>query len=144
MRQMLHLGCGLQISLPRNERAITISFQIDFEMVCISCFSSFKPSLVLTVRSILGAIWMTCKSAMMPTGGRPVSRKMTLADFLPIPLTAINPFIVRGMFSSFWIVSASSTTKLPCCWSSLRYWYKVIVYQFWWKLNFPCYEIHQK
>ncbi|AOZ98380.1 hypothetical protein BIW12_02415 [Flavobacterium commune] len=49
-----HLGFGLHISLPKNEIAMPISFQISFGKIAINCFSAFNPSFVGLIIPILG------------------------------------------------------------------------------------------
>ncbi|SEF99099.1 hypothetical protein SAMN04488130_104199 [Flavobacterium urumqiense] len=51
-----HLGCGRQISRPKNEIAIPISPQISLGNTCMSCFSSLIPFLVSVVKPILGVL----------------------------------------------------------------------------------------
>ena len=98
--QLSHFGLvGRQISLPRKEIAIPISFQMFFGSICINCFSTLFPSLDSLQRPILGATLITCKSAILPSAGLFVSLIITLADFLPIPLSAVSFSILSGIFS---------------------------------------------
>lgn len=89
---MLHLGfVGLQISLPKKEKAIPMSFQISYGNCCISSFSTLLPSLSCRVKPIRGATLITCKSTIMSFGSLFISLKITLADFLPTPFRFVKP-----------------------------------------------------
>ena len=77
----------------------------------MSCFSALIPSLVSGINPILGATLITCKSATIPSAGIFASRRITLADFLPMPFNATKPSIVSGIFSSFWMVCAISKSQ---------------------------------
>lgn len=65
---MEHFGLvGLQISLPKKDKAIPTSFQICFGSRLINSLSIFIPSLVSLVKPNLGATLMTCKSTIIPS-----------------------------------------------------------------------------
>lgn len=64
-----HLGCGRQISLPKKEIAIPILPQISLGKTWMSSFSSLIPSLVSWINPILGATFIVCKSAIIPSAG---------------------------------------------------------------------------
>ncbi len=97
-----HLGCGRQISLPKNEIAIPISFHISFGSTFINCFSALIPSLVSWIKPILGATRMTCKSAIIPCAGIFASWRITFADFLPMPFKAIK-FSILSEYSRLYL-----------------------------------------
>lgn len=98
------MGCGRQISLPKNEIAIPISPQIYFGNTCINCFAALIPSLVSVIKPILGATLITCNAVIIPSAEIFALRIVTCVDFLPIPFKAAKFSIVIGIFSSFWIV----------------------------------------
>lgn len=81
---------GRQISLPRNDIAISISTQIFFGKTCISCFSTLLPSLVSAMIPILGSTLITCKSAIIPYVVLFSSRIFTFTDFIPIPFKVVS------------------------------------------------------
>ena len=96
----MHLGFGRQISLPKNEIAMPISFQMVLGKTFINSFSIRFPSLNSGVSPILGETRITCRSVIMPTEATFASRMITLADFLPIPFKAVSASIENGIFSS--------------------------------------------
>lgn len=91
-------------------------------------FSIFFGSSVCETNPILGATLTTCRSTITPSAFLPLSLRITLADFLPMPGSFVRPSMVKGMFlSSFtvWESVISHLVLLPKLRTLLMYLNKV-------------------